>query len=118
MEEQEKLDMDEVFAELFADIHKSQTEGCFQRLVCDIAANPEDYKKNNPILVGVEMMENHSLNSTMANSVTHLLLEAAKFGRNATDGRECEDIFHNCSWTGQQMDKVITKFDSQVTLLP
>jgi len=118
MQEEEQLDLDEVFNVLFEDIFKSQTEGCFQRLVCDMAAKPEDYKQNSPILMAVEMMEDHGLNSTVATTVSQLLLDAAKLGQDAKDGSMCEAIFNHCHWSGPQMDRIITIFDSKVTLQP
>jgi len=115
-EVENELILDEVFNTLLGNIYKGRIEGCFQRLVCDMAARPDDFPQNTPILQGVEMMETHKLNSTEATAVSRLLLEAAKFGRNTTDVNECEAAFNDCYWSGQQMDLVISKFDNQVTI--
>jgi len=114
-EQKVELGIDEVFNKLFGNIHQGRIEGCFQRLVCDMAARPDDFPQNVPILQGVDMMENHALN-TEAATVSKLLSEAVHFGRNATDVKECEVVYNDCYWSGQQMDKIISKFDNQVTI--
>ena len=112
-----KVDVDGVFDTIFVDIHKSKMEGCFERLVCDIAARPGDYQRNIPIIMGVEMIETHSLTSE-ATLVSRRLLKALKYGQNTKDVRACEETFSKCNWTGQQMDQVISQFDKQVTIEP
>merc|ERR1712168_1307532 len=114
-EEKVELNINEVFNTVFGDIHKSQTEGCFQRLVCDIAARPDDFQQNSPILTGVDMMETDSLSSE-ASAVSRILKDAAQFGRNATDVKQCEMVYNDCHWSGPTMDKVISNFDNKVTL--
>jgi len=111
-----ELDIDEVFDTLYGNIHKGKFEGCFQRLVCDMAARPEEFPENIPILEGVQLMETHTLKSAEAAGVLKLLSEAVQYGRNATQVTECEAAFNNCDWSGQIIDKVITKYDNQITL--
>ena len=100
---------------IFVDIHDSNMEGCFQRLVCDIAARPDDYQKNVPIVKGVQLIDADIL-SNKASSVSHKLMEALKFGQSNTDANVCETTFNKCHWSGPQMDKIISSFEKHVTI--
>jgi len=112
---QDVADIDGVFDSIFGDIHKSNIEGCFQRLVCDIAARPANYQKHVPIVKGLELMQTHALTSD-ASSVSRKLYEAVRFGQNSSDDVACEMTFNNCHWSGPQMNQVMEKFDNQVTI--
>jgi len=112
-----EVDVDGVFDTIFVDIHKSKMEGCFERLVCDIAARPGEYQRNIPIIMGVEMIETHSLTSE-ATLVSRRLVKALKYGQSTQDVRACEETYSKCHWTGQQMDQVISQFDKKVTIEP
>jgi len=111
--------LNQIFDTIFVDIAKSQMEGCFQRLVCDISARPNSFEKNLPIVTGVELAESQSLNlSVKAHKVSHKLLEALKFGKATQDVNACEEVFNQCQWTGGQMDQVIAGLQEQVVIEP
>jgi len=111
--------LNEIFDTIFVDIAKSNMEGCFQRLVCDISARPNAFEKNLPIVTGVELTESQSLNlSVKAHTVSHKLLEALKFGKATQDVNACEEVFNQCQWTGGQMDQVIAGLQKQVIIEP
>jgi len=113
----EEVDINGIFDTIFVDIGKSKMVGCFERLVCDIAARPEDYPENVPIVKGVQLIDAQYLTNE-ASLVSHKLQDALVFGQNITDITMCEQTYSNCHWSGQQMDQVISMFDKQVTIEP
>jgi len=113
----EEVDINGIFDTIFVDIGKSKMVGCFERLVCDIAARPEDYPENVPIVKGVQLIDAQYLTNE-ASLVSHKLQDALVFGQNITDVAMCEQTYSNCHWSGQQMDQVISMFDKQVTIEP
>jgi len=112
-----EIDINGIMDTIFVDIHDSNMEGCFQRLVCDIAARPDDYQKNVPIVNGVQLIDADFL-SNKASSVSYKLMEALKFGQSTTDVNVCETTFNKCNLSGPQMDKIISSLEKHVTIQP
>jgi len=112
-----EIDINGIMDTIFVDIHKTNMEGCFQRLVCDIAARPAEYPKNVPIVNGVQLIDAEFL-TNQASSVSRKLMEALKFGQATTDVNACEATFNKCDWSGPQMDKIISGMGKHVTIEP
>ena len=110
-------DINEVLNLIFEDLEEEKIEGCFQRLVCDIAARPNDYKKNAPIVDGLQMVQTRYL-SNEASTASRKLLEAVQFGKSAVNVVACEVTYNKCYWSGPQMDSFISKFDDQISIEP
>merc|ERR1711872_1126636 len=101
-EEEEEGTVDELMNTILEDINDKHIEGCFQRLLCDITANPEGFKGNTAIKDAVTMSEK--------------LLEAVKVGQKLSKAgfgvKNCEAVFNQCPFSGEVMDQIITQYRS------
>lgn len=105
-------DINEVLNVIFSDLEEQKIEGCFQRLVCDISATPESFKKNVPIVDAVLISEHHNL-TPKARAVSAKLMEAVILGKTARDNSLCEQVYNHCEFSGTQMDLVIAGFEAR-----
>jgi len=104
---------DQLYDKIFGDLAENKMVGCFQRLVCDIAARPAGFADNVPILEGLGLAEQLELNPT-ARTVSEQLLKAMQFGADLEDVGHCEGFFSECAWTGEEMDLVIKDMKNRV----
>ena len=115
VEEDVEESMDDVMNTVFGDISEQHIDGCFQRLLCDITADPKDFEANQPIKVAVEVSENLSL-SPEARIVSQKLLQAVQYGNQLKEGgygaENCEAAFNQCPFSGQLMDQIISQYMS------
>jgi len=95
----------DVYDAVFADLAESGNVECFQRLVCDIAASPNTFQRNIPILEGVKIAEELEL-SPRGHAVSLQLRKALEFGSALKNVEKC-DVVYKCEWTGAQMDQLI-----------
>jgi len=114
-EEEEEGTVDELMNTILEDINDKHIEGCFQRLLCDITANPEGFKGNSAIKDAVTMSENLLL-APEAKMVSEKLLEAVKVGQKLSKAgfgvKNCEAVFNQCPFSGEVMDEIITQYRS------
>jgi len=103
----------QVYDAIFVDLAENKVDGCFQRLVCDIAASPVGFEHNLPILDGVRLAGEMDL-SPVGSAVANGLLKALQFGSDLKNEAECEAVFNQCEWTGADMDRVIEDMRNQV----
>jgi len=103
----------EVYDAIFVDLAENKVDGCFQRLVCDIAASPAGFEKNLPILNGVQLAGELTL-SPLGRDVADQLLKAMQFGSDLKSQADCEAVFNRCDWTGADMERVIEDMKNQV----
>jgi len=107
--------VDEVMNTILGDINDKHIEGCFQRLLCDITANPNGFKDNIAIKDAVMMSEELTL-APEAKMVSKKLLKAVQFGQKLTKAgfgvNDCEAVFNQCPFSGQVMDEIITQYRS------
>jgi len=104
---------DELYDRIFSDLAETKMVGCFQRLVCDIAARPAGFIDNVPILEGLAVVDQLEL-SPAGKAVSFQLLKAMKFGADIENVNQCEGLFNECKWTGRQMDSVIQDMRNRV----
>lgn len=104
---------DQLYDKIFGDLAENKMVGCFQRLVCDIAARPAGFADNVPILEGLAVAKQLELSPT-ARTVSEQLLKAMQFGADLEDVGHCEGFFSECQWTGEQMDLVIKDMKNRV----
>jgi len=104
---------DQLYDSIFADLAENDLVGCFQRLVCDIAARPAGFADNFPILEGLAVADQLEL-SPVGKTVSEQLLKAMQFGTDMEDVGHCEGFFSECKWTGEQMDLVIKDMKNRV----
>ena len=102
-------DINEVLNLIFEDLEEEKIEGCFQRLVCDIAARPASFEKNLPIVDAVLISEQYNL-TPKARVVSAKLLEAVRLGKGTGNTELCENVFSQCQFSGHKMDLVIAGF--------
>merc|ERR1719187_692497 len=99
--------MNEILDAVFVDIAHKRIEGCFERLVCDIAARPNGFAPQTvPIVTSVKLAESAEL-SPLAKAVSKRLLKAMHFGSDSKNVGHCEGLFNQCPWSGELMDLVI-----------
>merc|ERR1712117_954631 len=79
--EDEAGEVSMVMNSLMNEIDDGHMDGCFQRLVCEIAAQPDQFADNSDILSGVQLSEGLEMNeralsmcSTLCTYATHPLL--------------------------------------------
>jgi len=97
---------DAVYDMIFADLAKQKMVGCFQRLVCDIAASPNTFHQRNlPILEGVKLAEELEL-SPRGHAVSLQLREALESGSGHRNVEKCE-VQYKCQFNGAVMDQII-----------
>jgi len=105
-ENEEVMDEEELLESFFVKIGKGGETGCFQRLLCDIAADPEKFPEDVPLLTAVEV-DMETLTDPMAKSVLKSLQVAETTGQEGRSVGTCEQIFDQCKQTGLQMKERI-----------
>merc|ERR1712055_188266 len=108
--------------EAFDGISHNHIAGCFERLLCDIAAQPKEFDDTKPIKDAVEVSESLTLNPE-ATVVSAKLAQAVKYGQtlkaSGFGAETCETIYTNCPWTGRTLNEMIsgyTKFSGKYEL--
>jgi len=111
--EDEAEDVSMVMNSLMNEIDDGHLDGCFQRLVCEIAAQPTEFEGNSDILKSVELSSGLEMDQR-AVSVSKRLNEALQFGADLKKvyiGADyCEQVFNRCFWSGKQMDFLISEY--------
>jgi len=107
-----ETDLGKLLSAQLIDIAANDLVPCFQRLVCDISARPDDFKKNVPIIDSVILSRAVQLDEG-ASHVSQDLMEALEFGRRTTDVKLCEQTYDQCQWTGDKMDAIIRQYMEQ-----
>jgi len=106
----------EAFNEIFLEIEKKVMDGCFQRLICDISARPEEFKdeegKSFQLISAIEIATLFKL-QPKAMAVAKKISAARKIGEAAGDVRACEVTFKKCPWTGTKMQEAIQEFQAK-----
>ena len=99
--------------EAYSGIHQNHIVGCFERLLCDIAAQPEEFNDIRPIQDVVQVSEYLVLNPE-AKIVSSKLARSAMYGqklRISGFGTEtCETVYNHCMWTGKTLDEIIVEY--------
>jgi len=108
LEVPEEVDVSEIMESTLSMIKGNKLEGCFQRLLCDIAAKPSGFERDLPIVAGVRLAESLELSPTAA-GVAERLLEAFDVGSSLGNVESCETMYSQCQWTGEQMDAEIER---------
>lgn len=98
--------------QVFTDISERGMEGCFERLVCDISADPHRFQTTSlPIITSIQSSRTVQLSTQKAKAVSARLFEAMRYGQVQRTVRACEEAFNRCEWSGSQMDAVISSFN-------
>lgn len=95
----------EMLESLLVQIGEGGATSCFQRLVCDISADPQDFAEDLPILAAVQV-EADDLTDPIAQSVLKSLQDAVTIGENGSV-RTCEQTYNQCQLTGLEMKSQI-----------
>ena len=102
-------DLTETFNTIFLEIDQQDFDGCFQRLICDIAAKQTLYENDFPVLTGIAIAKEFDL-QPKAQSVMKKIMTALRFGKSVKKIKSCEASFHKCNWTGAQMENAVQNF--------
>ena len=103
--------LNEVMDGLFSDIVESRTEGCFQRILCEMSAQPAEFKQV-AMVRGVEMSENMPLGPRALRAAAQLraaINMGRDFQRSAVGYEYCEKVYNQCLWSGKQIDYIISE---------
>jgi len=96
------MEEEELVEAFFEEVASAGLTGCFERLVCDIAASPQEFDEDAPILEAIKIGSDIVLDSS-ARTVVTSLEKALLIGQNAADLGTCEQAFDKCQYTGKQM---------------
>jgi len=109
-------DLNQVFNSIFNSIEVEELGGCFERLTCDVTADPVTYQGNAfNILAGVEVVHGspHFDLEPKAKEVVRRIYEARQVGLAAGNVQMCEDTYSQCQWTGEEMNKAVNLFKAK-----
>jgi len=97
---------EELVEAFFEEVSSAGLTGCFERLVCDIAASPQQFQEDAPIIEAIKI-GTATVADPSARSVVTSLEKALQIGQNAADLGTCEQTFKQCQYTGLQMKNQI-----------
>jgi len=107
----------------FLDMAEQNTAGCFQRLFCDMSADPSKYEEQAPMMVAARLASGVEFTNPKANEVVQMLNQAISRGESTATFKTptarvsmCEATYNKCQWTGNQMTQAISdlmQFESQ-----
>jgi len=105
-EQEELIDEEEETLEpIFVQIEEDGLTGCFQRLLCDIAADQDTFAEDEQLLA-IEEVDVETVEDPTAKSVIKSLQEAEAIGLKGSI-ETCEQTFNQCQLTGKQMKEQI-----------
>jgi len=109
-QELERENMVAILEQSLGVISRNKLEGCFERLFCDIATKSAIFERDLPIVNGVRLAEQMRDDlSDSINAVSEKLLDAFDVGTDLHDVNQCELLFKDCQWTGEEMDAEIER---------
>ena len=92
------------------------TTGCFQRLFCDMSAEPTKFEDLQPMAVAVKIGATTRFGAPAATEVASKLNQALEYGRSMVtysgEPNRCEAVFNQCPWSGQQMVDYIGQIEA------
>ena len=102
-----------LLTEAFDGIKQHHIAGCFERLLCDISAQPREFDETRPIKDAVVVSESLVLDPE-AKIVSAKLGQAVKYGQtlkaSGFGAETCETIYTNCPWTGKTLSEMIAGY--------
>ena len=119
-------DVTDALEKTFVEMSDQNTAGCFQRLFCDMAADPTGYEDHLPMMTAAQSASSMKFNNKVATDVVSRLNQAMAYGQSMTmyQGKArallCES-YYKCPFTGSQMGFAITeveKIENAVQILP
>ena len=82
------------------------TTGCFQRLLCEMSAQPAKYEDLAPMTIAIRAGTSMQFTPEVT-GVSSKLNQALQYGRvmvtYAGEPNKCEAVFNQCPWSGQKM---------------
>jgi len=107
-------DLTETFNKIFLEIDENVMEGCFQKLICEISARPEDFGdgKSFQLLSAIEIATVFKL-KPQALAVAKKISAARRLGEAARDVRACAVTYSQCPWTGPKMQQAVQEFQAK-----
>jgi len=109
-------DVTEALEKTFVEMSNQNTAGCFQRLFCDMAADPTGYEDHLPMMTAAQSASSMKFNNKVATDVVSRLNQAMAYGQSMTmyQGKArallCES-YYKCPFTGSQMGFAITEVE-------
>ena len=108
--------MTQLLEAAFVGMEEQGTTGCFQRLFCDMSAEPAKYEDLQPMAAAVKIGATTRFGAPAATDVASKLNQALEYGRSmvtyADEPNRCEAVFNQCPWSGQQMVDYIGQIEA------
>lgn len=111
------IDITQVLENTFVEMSEQNTAGCFQRLFCDMAADPTGYEQHVPMMTAAQAAASMKFNNGAATEVVSGLTQAMAYGESMAvyqgEARAmlCEATYNKCPYTGSQMGFAITEVE-------
>jgi len=104
-------ELSEKFNEIFLEIEDTSMDTCFQRLICEIMAGPEDNRmgESYQLIAAIEIAMAFRL-SPRAMAVAQRIATGKRVGKAAGDVGVCASTYKQCRWTGLEMQQAIQQF--------
>jgi len=102
---------------VFSEMVEENTASCFERLMCDMAADPNSdaYSQHLPMMVSVQAASTIQLDNSEASKVVEKLNAAIAFGESIAafrgKGVLCEATYNKCPFTGEKMGFAIAEVE-------
>ena len=114
---QASIDVTQVLENTFVEMSEQNTAGCFQRLFCDMAADPTGYEEHLPMMTAAEAAATMKFSNKAANEIVSGLNQAMAYGKSMgvyqgeARAMLCEATYDRCPYTGTQMEFAITEVE-------